>query len=81
MSLGTSLLTLTGTTNFNTFSMPTLSVENTSGIKTNYSLGSLSGMNISISLSNVSFGSIKSASFTGIGSGGSSVTSSLYVKN
>ena len=81
MSVGTSLLTLTGNTNFNTFTMPTLSVESTSGTKTHYSLGSLNGMNVSISLANISFGSIKSASFTGIGSGGSSMTSSLYLKN
>ena len=54
--------------NFNLFSSPTLSVTNNSGTVTNFSLGSLSGFNISMNFGSGAFGSsssIKSASFSG----------------
>ncbi len=54
--------------NFNLFSSPTLSITNTSGAVTNFSLGSLSGFNISMNFGAGAFGSsssIKSASFSG----------------
>jgi len=81
MSLGSSMIRLTGTSNFSNFTMPTLSIKNTSGVTTNYSLGSLSGMNIAISFSNLNFGSISSATFSGFGSTGTSVSNSLYVND
>ena len=81
MSMGTQMIRLTGLSNFSSFSMPTLSVKSTAGVTTNYSLGSLSGMSISISFPNLNFGSISSASFSGIGSTGSSVSDSLYLNN
>ena len=56
-------------------------IKNTSGVTTNYSLGSLSGTNISISFSNLNFGSISSATFSGVGSTGASVSNSLYVND
>ena len=75
------MLTLTGISNFSNYTSPTLSVKNTAGVTTKYSLGSLSGMNISISLPNLNFGSLKSATFSGIGSGGTSVSDALYIEN
>lgn len=66
-SNGIVALSSTGT-NFSLFASPTLSVTNTSGTVTNFSLGSLSGFNISLSFGMGAFGSsstIKSASFSG----------------
>jgi hypothetical protein len=55
-------------TNFSLFSSPTLSVTNNTGTVTNFSLGSLSGFNLSLNFGFGAFGSsssIKSASFSG----------------
>ena len=81
MSTMTSMLRLTGASDFGTYSSPTLSIKETSGVTTNYSLGSLSGTSISITFPNLNFANVKSASFSGITGGGSSVTDSLYVND
>ena len=52
------------TSDFSLYSSPTLSVTDTAGSTTNYSLGSLSGFNITMSFGS-SFGSVKSATFSG----------------
>ena len=79
MSTLSSMVRLTGTTDFGNYTSPTLKVKDTSGVTTNYSLGGLSGTSISISFPNLDFASVKSASFSGITGTGSSVSDALYV--
>ena len=81
MSTLSSMLRLTSSTDFSSYSSPTLSVKSNTGTVTNYSLGSLSGKDISISFSNLSLGNVSSASFTGISGTGSSISNSLYVND